>query len=90
MIPTLNPQLPTLNRGSAQRESNPHVRHGEAAGIRYIMGAFVRVELSKNDLQSTGPPYRAVPGLEPTSPHYGCGVFAAGPPVRAAQSKVEG
>ena len=25
---------------STQRESNPHVRHGEAAGSRYIMGAF--------------------------------------------------
>ena len=25
---------------SAQRESNPHVRHGEAVGCRYIMGTF--------------------------------------------------
>ena len=25
---------------SAQRESNPHFRHGKAAGCRYIMGAF--------------------------------------------------
>ena len=24
---------------SAQRESNPHFRHGKAAGSRYIMGA---------------------------------------------------
>ena len=24
---------------SAQRESNPHVRHGKAIGYRYIMGA---------------------------------------------------
>lgn len=25
--------------GSAQRESNPHIRHGKATGCRYIMGA---------------------------------------------------
>ena len=25
---------------SAQRELNPHFRHGKAAGCRYIMGAF--------------------------------------------------
>ena len=25
---------------SAQRESNPHFRHGKAAGCRYIMGAL--------------------------------------------------
>ena len=33
---------------SAQRESNPHVRHGEAVGYRYIMGTFAVPELSKN------------------------------------------
>lgn len=27
------------NRESAQRESNPHFRHGKATGYRYIMGA---------------------------------------------------
>ena len=37
---------------SAQRESNPHVRHGKATGCRYIMGALWRFGLSKN--QSTG------------------------------------
>ena len=25
---------------SPQRELNPHIRHGKAAGSRYIMGAF--------------------------------------------------
>ena len=29
-----------MREQSAQRESNPHVRHGKAAGSRYIMGAF--------------------------------------------------
>ncbi len=59
---------------SAQRESNPHFRHGKAAGCRYIMGASESlVELSKNQ------EHRA--GLEPTSPHYGCGILAAGRPV---------
>jgi hypothetical protein len=27
---------------SAQRESNPHFRHGKAAGCRYIMGAYLK------------------------------------------------
>jgi hypothetical protein len=31
-----SPRSPT----SAQRESNPHVRHGEAVGYRYIMGTI--------------------------------------------------
>lgn len=31
-----------------QRESNPHFRHGKPAGFRYIMGANVLIELSKN------------------------------------------
>ena len=35
---------------SAQRESNPHFRHGKAAGCRYIMGAKKRANLSKNKL----------------------------------------
>ena len=29
-----------VSRQSVQRESNPHVRHGKAAGSRYIMGAI--------------------------------------------------
>jgi hypothetical protein len=37
---------------SAQRESNPHVRHGEAVGYRYIMGTFAVPGLSK--IESTG------------------------------------
>ena len=32
---------------SAQRESDPHFRHGKAAGYRYIMGAWLEAELSK-------------------------------------------
>ena len=40
---------------SAQRESNPHVRHGKAAGSRYIMGANT--------------PEHPV-GVEPTRPSY--------------------
>ena len=37
---------------SAQRESNPHVRHGKAVGYRYIMGTIAVPELSK--IESTG------------------------------------
>ena len=33
---------------SAQRESNPHFRHGKAVGCRYIMGACRLDKLSKN------------------------------------------
>ena len=33
---------------STQRESNPHFRHGEPVGFRYIMGANVLIGLSKN------------------------------------------
>ena len=41
-----------LSIKSAQRESNPHFRHGKATGCRYIMGAFRCAELSNN--KSTG------------------------------------
>ncbi len=33
---------------SAQRESNPHVRHGKAVGYRYIMGTIAVPELSRS------------------------------------------
>ena len=44
-----SPRSPT----SAQRESNPHVRHGKAVGYRYIMGTIAVPELSKR-AESTG------------------------------------
>ena len=50
---------------STQRESNPHFRHGEPVGFHYIMGANVLIGLSKNHAESTGPPYRVVPGSNP-------------------------
>ena len=34
------PGFPTRRCKSAQRESNPHIRHGKAVGCRYIMGAW--------------------------------------------------
>ena len=72
----------TRERKSTQRESNPHFRHGEPAGYRYIMGANVLIGLSKSRFESTGPRlFVAVLGLEPTSPHYGCGILAAERPV---------
>jgi hypothetical protein len=39
---------------SAQRELNPHFRHGKAAGCRYIMGANVVCRIVKEPLRSTG------------------------------------
>ena len=37
-------------RESTQRESNPHFRHGEPTGFRYIMGANILTGLSKSRL----------------------------------------
>lgn len=42
------------NQSSAQRESNPHFRHGKAVGFRYIMGTDADAELSKKGRQGTG------------------------------------
>ena len=81
---------------STQRESNPHFRPGKAARCRYIMGAFFRswsnCQTSPHGLvvraNSNATAIGAVPtnaehrvGLEPTFPHYGCGVLAAERPV---------
>ena len=68
----LHPE-PSRSPKSAQRESNPHVRHGKAVGYRYIMGTIAFPELSKSREHRVG--------LEPTSPPYKGGVFAAGRPV---------
>ena len=43
-----------LSIESAQRELNPHFRHGKAAGCRYIMGANVVCRIVKEPLRSTG------------------------------------
>ena len=48
----LNPK-PSRTPTSAQRELNPHVRHGKAVGYRYIMGTIAVPELSKR-AESTG------------------------------------
>src|SRR5580700_7765596 len=81
---------------STQRESNPHFRPGKAARCRYIMGAFFRSWSNcQRSRARTGRSHKpsataigAVPtnaehrvGLEPTFPHYGCGVLAAERPV---------
>src|SRR4051794_41967457 len=68
-----SPRSPT----SAQRESNPHVRHGEAVGYRYIMGTIAVPELSKSGEHRVG--------LETTSPPYQGGGFAARRPRPASR-----
>jgi hypothetical protein len=65
---------------SIQRESNPHFRHGKPVGFRYIMDANVLIGLSKN---SQFREHQV--GLEPTLPHYGCGVLAAERPVPVSE-----
>jgi hypothetical protein len=64
---------------SAQRESNPHIRLGKAVGCHYIMGTL---RPRPNCQRDRG--HRV--GLEPTSPHYGCGVFAARRPVQSNET----
>lgn len=56
---------------SAQRELNPHFRHGKAVGYRYIMGAIFPFQIVKETLEHQV-------RLELTLPHYECGVLAAG------------
>ena len=46
------PAFPHPEIKSAQRESNPHFRHGKAVGCHYIMGACLCAELSR--IKSTG------------------------------------
>ena len=70
----------TREQKSTQRESNPHFRHGEPVGFHYIMGANVLIELSKSIHFEK---HRV--GLEPTFPHYGCGVLAAERPVPVSE-----
>ena len=42
------------SRPSAQRESNPHFRHGKAAGCRYIMGTLHRHRIVKEIERAPG------------------------------------
>ena len=47
----------TLMTKSAQWESNPHFRHGKAAGYRYIMGAKLhhnQIVKDQNRLETVG------------------------------------
>jgi hypothetical protein len=64
------------NTQSAQRESNPHFRHGKATGCRYIMGACERAELSKNFVSRSPLPVAEVARLRagclPNSGEFGC------------------
>ena len=48
---------------SAQRESNPHIRHGKATGCRYIMGAKIVAEIVNTAVQDpVGPVIRPAAG----------------------------
>src|SRR4051795_1974744 len=62
---------------SAQRESNPHIRHGKAVGCRYIMGTKIRRRIVKDSegagrvaLESTSAALQAAatPSQLPTRP----------------------
>ena len=60
--------LPPSSFRSAQRESNPHFRHGKAVGCRYIMGASNRWSNCQRTNRASDHGFAVVPGLEPTSP----------------------
>jgi hypothetical protein len=78
------PGFPTRRSGqivlkSAQRELNPHFRHGKATGSHYIMGAKDRhIFLIEHRV-----------GVEPTFPRYEGGVFAIGRPVQLLEISTE-
>ena len=62
----IEPGFPTSRLASAQRESNPHFRHGKAVGCRYIMGTGHRSRIVK-ETESTGwdsNPRRRITGAE--------------------------
>ena len=82
---TFNNQQSTFSQ-SAQRESNPHFRHGKAAGCRYIMGAslFLRLLISTLRLKSTGwdsNPRRRITNAESSPLNDQCPMFP-GPRVQ--------
>ena len=70
---------PLSTSSSTQRELNPHLRPGETVRCRYVMGASSPGRVVKEQSAE----HRV--GLEPTLPHYGCGVFAAKRPVRVRE-----
>ena len=71
------PGFPTSCCKSAQRELNPHFRHGKAAGCRYIIGAIYVGRIVKDQEHRVG--------VKPTLPRYECGVLATGRPVHVLQ-----
>ena len=46
--------FPYADCKSAQRESNPHIRHGKAVGCRYIMGACFVAKSIVKELRAPG------------------------------------
>jgi hypothetical protein len=68
---------------SAQRELNPHFRHGKATGCRYIIGAKWCAELSMN--KSTGRDSNSRRRRPSCARCPGCGILAAGRPVQLLQ-----
>jgi hypothetical protein len=62
-----------LNLKSAQRELNPRLLHGKQVRYHYAMSACRTTKLSKIQEHREG--------LEPSSPHYESGIFAARRPV---------
>lgn len=51
--------------GSAQRELNPHIRHGKATGCRYIMGAEEEGADARASIRSCKSPCRSGSALSP-------------------------
>lgn len=92
----LFPGYPTHRNQSAQRESNPHIRHGKAdrlASCQSVPSAATSwahriADRIVKEHRAPDHGCAAAPGLEPTSPpttasprRPGCGILAAGRPV---------
>ncbi len=56
------PRLSHTPNQSAQRESNPHFRHGKAVGCRYIMGTKSRRRIVKESTGWDSNPRRRITG----------------------------
>ena len=82
VLPTARAQcqaFPHPETKSAQRESNPHIRHGKAVGCRYIMGTCCVCQIVKDQEHRVG--------VEPTSPPHECGVLATRRPVQSSGTR---
>lgn len=88
--PSLTPDSCSLtpSSSSAQRESNPHFRHGKATGCRYIMGSMEHQPNCQRTDRAWGRTRTGVSGDQRSRGAQGVGVLAAERPVRFQETGV--